>query len=186
MSRTRVRLAVSPLVPPSLLSRALLALILLACAPAVALAQGIAYVDMERVLQESAMGQAAQQRLEQRFGERQQPFAEEELAIRRMQAQLDRDKPLMSAAQVERTEREIKERIERLEQDFEGVQREVMQAQQEEGRRLIEPARQAVIAVAKEKKLTLVFEASQLNAIYIDEAAEITDAVIAAMNARNR
>jgi len=176
MSRTRVRRAVSGLARLSLL----------ALLPSIALAQGIGYVDMERVLQESAMGQAAQQRLEQRFSERQQPFAEEELAIRRMQAQLDRDKPLMSTAQVEKTEREIKDRIERLEQDFEAVQREVMQAQQEEGRKLIEPARQAVIAVAKQKKLALVFEAGQINAIYVDEAAEITDAVIAAMNARGR
>ena len=151
-----------------------------------ALAEGIGYVDMERVLQESALGRAAQARLEERFGARQQPFAEEETAIRRLQQTLERDRPLMSRAQIEKTEQEIAERIARFESDFAEVQQEVVEAQQEEGRKIIAPAREAVETVARQKQLTVVFEANQAGVMYLDTGADITSDVIAAIDAKAR
>jgi outer membrane protein len=149
---------------------------------AAAAAEGIGYVDMQRVLQESRLGQAAQARLEERFGERQQPFAEEEMAIRRLQQNLERDKPLMSRAQVEKKEKEIAERIEKFEKDAGALQQELIKAQQEEGTKIIEPAREAVVTVAEKRKLSAVFEASQANILYLAKDADITEAVIEAMN----
>lgn len=149
-----------------------------------AAAQGVGYVDMERVLQESALGKAAQTRLEERFGTRQQPFAEEEAAIRKLQATLERDRPLMSKAQVGKAEQEIKDRITKFEADFAEIQKEIVQAQQEEGRKLLPAAREAVQSVAKQKKLTVVFEANATGVMYLDEGGDITAAVISAINAK--
>lgn len=156
----------------------------LALLPLTAAAEGIAYVDMERVLQESAQGKAAQERLEKRFGAKQKPFAEEEAAIRQLQQTLARDKPLMSKSQVEKKEQEIKDRIAKFEKDFTEIQKEVMQAQQEEGQKILRPARDAVNRVAKDKKMTVVFEASQAGVMYFDKSADITEAVIKAMGAQ--
>ena len=147
-----------------------------------ACAEGIGYVDMQRVLQESQLGQQAQARLEERFGDRQQPLAEEEMAIRRLQQNLERDKPLMSRSQVEKKEKEIKERIAKFEEEATALQKEVIKAQQEEGVKILEPARKAVVAVAEKRKLTAVFEASQSNILYINQDADITEAVVQAMN----
>jgi outer membrane protein len=147
-----------------------------------AIAEGIGYVDMQQVLQESELGKAAQARLDERFGDRQQPFAEEEMAIRRLQQNLERDKPLMSRAQVEKKEQEIKERIEKFEKQATELQKELVQAQQEEGAKILPAAREAVDDVAEKRKLTIVFEASQGNILYLDEDADITSAVIAAMD----
>jgi outer membrane protein len=149
---------------------------------AAAVAEGIGYVDMQQVLQESRLGQAAQARLEERFGDRQQPFAEEEMAIRRLQQNLERDKPLMSRAQVEKKEKEIAERIEKFEKDAGALQQELIKAQQEEGAKIIEPAREAVVKVAEKRKLSAVFEASQANILYLAKDADITGAVIEAMD----
>lgn len=162
----------------------ILGLLAVLAAPGLAAAEGIGYVDMERVLQESALGKAAQARLEERFGARQQPFAEEAEAIRRLQQTLERDKPLMSKAQVGKSEAEIKTRIEKFEAQTADVQKEIMAAQQEEGRKLIPPAREAVQSVAKQKKLAVVFEANASGVMYLDEAADITDAVIGALDAK--
>lgn len=145
-------------------------------------AQSIGVVSMERVLQESAPGKAVQAELQQRFGDQQQAFAEREREIRQLQAALERDKPLMSKAQVEKQENEIKTRVEAFEKDFTAVQKEVMQAQQTEGQKLLEPARAAVTTVAKEKKLGAVFEASRSGLMFLDESADITDDVIKAMD----
>jgi outer membrane protein len=147
-------------------------------------AQTIGVVSMERVLQESDSGKAIQAELEARFGEKQQVFAEREREIRQLQAALERDKPLMSKAQVEKKEADIKSRIEAFEKDFNAVQKEVMEAQQQEGQKLIEPAREAVNEVAKKKKLGAVFEASRAGLLYLGESADITNEVIQALNAK--
>jgi outer membrane protein len=148
------------------------------------LAREIAYVDMQRVLEESKLGKQAQANLQEQFGDEQQAFAEEEAAIRQLQQTLERDKPLMSAAQIEKTEEEIKGRIQKFEQDFQAIQRQLAQAQQQEGQKIIQPAREAVISVANKQKLGVVFEASQAGIIYLDENGDITDAVIKALDAK--
>jgi len=162
---------------------------LLACglAGAVALdasAQSIGIVNMERVLQDSEAGKQVQAALEQRFGEQQREFAGRERDIRQLQASLERDKPLMSKAQVEKKEQDIKTRIEAFEKDFQAIQKEVLEAQQTEGQKLLEPAREAVEKVAKDKKLGAVFEANRAGLMYLDDSADITDSVIKALDAR--
>jgi len=161
---------------------------LLACVawslPGMAAASDIGYVDMERIIKESKLGRAAEARLKERFATKIQPFAEREAEIVRQQEQLKRDKPLMSAAEAKKRETHIQERIAAFEKDSAGIQQELMQAQQEEGRKIIAPARAAVVAVAKKQKLGAVFEANQAGLLYLDERLDITDAVIADLNAR--
>jgi len=145
-------------------------------------ASEIGYVDMQRVLEESQLGKQAQANLQERFGDEQQTFAEEEAAIRQLQQTLERDRPLMSAAQVEKTEQEIQDRIKKFEQDFAKIQRQLAQAQQQEGQKILPAARDAVISVAKQRKIDAVFEANQAGVVYLDEDGDITDAVIKAMD----
>jgi outer membrane protein len=156
---------------------------LLVCGAATA--SEIGYVDMQQVLERSALGKAAQAELEERFGEEQQAFAQEEAAIRQMQRDLERDRPLMSKAQVEKKEQEIQARIEQFEQDFSKIRQKLIQAQQKAGQEIMPPAREAVLAVAKERELDAVFEASEAGVLYLDEDGDITDAVIEALDRRS-
>ncbi len=144
----------------------------------------IGYVDMQRVLEESDLGKAAQANLQERFGDEQQAFAQEEAEIRQLQQALERDRPLMSESQVEKKEQEIQGRIKQFEEDFEKIQQQLMQAQQQEGQKILQPARDAVISVAKKRKLGAVFEANQSGVVYLDDDGDITKAVIDAMNAQ--
>jgi outer membrane protein len=147
------------------------------------LASEIGYVDMQRVLEDSDLGKAAQANLQERFGDEQQAFAQEEAEIRQLQQTLERDRPLMSTAQVEKTEQEIQTRIEQFEEEFAKIQQQLARAQQQEGQKILQPARDAVISVAKQRKLDAVFEANQSGVVYLDDGGDITDAVINAMNA---
>lgn len=151
-----------------------------------ALGTEIGYVDMQRVLEESNLGKAAQANLEERFGDEQQAFAQEEAEIVQLQQSLERDRPLMSKAQVEKKEAEIKGRIEKFEQEFAKIQRQLVQAQQQEGGKILEPARNAVIAVAKKRKLGAVFEANQSGVFYLDKTGDITSEVIETLNANSK
>jgi len=144
----------------------------------------IGYVDMQRVLEESDLGKAAQANLQERFGDEQQAFAQEEAEIRQLQQALERDRPLMSESQLEKKEQEIQGRIKQFEEDFAKIQQQLMQAQQQEGQKILQPARDAVISVAKKRKLGAVFEANQSGVVYLDDNGDITEAVIDAMNAQ--
>lgn len=144
----------------------------------------IGYVDMQRVLEESELGKAAQANLQERFGDEQQAFAQEEAGIRQLQQALERDRPLMSESQLEKKEQEIQGRIKQFEEDFAKIQQQLMQAQQQEGQKILQPARDAVISVAKKRKLGAVFEANQSGVVYLDDNGDITKAVIDAMNAQ--
>lgn len=158
----------------------------LLCFPLLGLASAqaaeVGYVNMQRVLKESQLGRAAEARLEERFGPKTEPFAEKEMAIRQLQQSLERDKPLMSEAQVTKKETELKERIQAFEQEFATVQRELMQAQQEEGVKILEPAQEALKAIAEKKNLQAVFESSQSGMLYLDPKTNITDEVIELMD----
>lgn len=153
--------------------------------PVIAAASDIGYVDMERVIKESKLGRAAEARLKERFADKIQPFAEREANILRQQEQFKRDRPLMSAAEAKKRESQIQEQIAAFEKDSAGIQQELAQAQQEEGRKILTPARAAVIAVAKKQKLGAVFEANQPGLLYLDERLDITDAVIADLDAQH-
>lgn len=159
---------------------------LLLCLPLLGVANAQAgdtgYVNMQRVLKESQLGRDAEARLQERFSPKTEPFAEEEMAIRQLQQALERDKPLMSEAQVEKKENEIRERIQAFEKEFTAVQRELMQAQQQEGAKILEPAEKALRAIAEKKKLSAVFESSQSGILYLDPKTDLTDEVIEHMD----
>lgn len=170
---------------PQRFARSLLVLLTAMLLSQVALAADsvIGYVDMQRVLEESELGKAAQSALEERFGDEQQTFAQEEAEIRQLQQSLERDRPLMSEAQVEKKEAEIQGRIKKFEEDFAKIQQQLMQAQQQEGSKILPSARDAVNSVAKARNLSAVFEANQTGLVYLDEDGDITEAVIKEMDA---
>jgi outer membrane protein len=151
-----------------------------------ALARDLGIVDMDRVLQESKLGQKAQADLESRFGDRRAPLQEEEVAIRQLQAALERDRPLMSRTQVEKKEKEIAERIAAFEKSFGELQKEVIAAQQKAGQDIIPPAREAINAVAKKQGLAAVFEANQMGALFVDDRLDITADVIKQLDAATK
>ncbi len=154
-----------------------------------AAAEGIGFVNMERVFAQSTEGRAVQQRLNEEFGDEQREFARREQEIRQMQARLERDKPLMSQAQLEKQEAEIETRIEAFETDFAAVQEQVSKIQQEAGQKLMEPAQAAIAAIAEARNISAVFEVGTFDPgragmLYFEQGAEVdlTQAVIDALN----
>lgn len=156
---------------------------------AAVVAAGVGFVNMEQVFAESPQGKVVQERLAAEFGDEQRDFAMREQEIRQMQARFERDKPLMSKAQVEKSEGDIKGRIKQLEQDFAAIQEQVSKIQQEEGEKLLEPAQKAIAAVAKAKQVPAVFEINAFDPnragmLYFEEGSQIdlTEDVIKALN----
>jgi outer membrane protein len=146
-------------------------------------AASLGYVDMQKVLEQSAQGKKVQEELRQEFEPKAQELGKTEAEIRQLQEALARDSALMSADQVKKKEAEIKQRIEAYQKTGGALQQEVAKVQQQKGREVMAPAQKAVDAVAKEKKLSMVVERSLTGILYLDPGLDITDDVIKHMNA---
>ena len=155
----------------------------LACASILeASAQTIGIVSMERVLQESDRGKAVQTTLEERFGEQQQAFAEREREIRQLQAALDRDKPLMSKAQVEKKDRISNPASKPSKKTSPRCRKRSWQHSNRKDRNCWSRLARRSIR-SQRKKDWGRFEASRSGLMYLGESADITDDVIKQMNA---
>lgn len=163
--------------------RLLLPLLALALPCAVAQAASLGYVDMQRVLEESALGKKVQAELRKDFEPRAQELGKTEAEIRKMQESLARESALMSTEQVKKRETEIKQRIESYQKAGGALQQELAKVQQEKGRTIMVPAQKAVESVSKQKKLSMVVERSMAGILYLDEALDITPDVIKLMDA---
>ncbi|MTW21510.1 OmpH family outer membrane protein [Allochromatium palmeri] len=171
------------------MSRPFLFVALLACLtlPVQASANSsVGFVDMQKVLEDSKLGQRLQQQLREDFEPRTRVFAEDEREIAQMQQALAKDKPLMSNDQVAKKEQQIKERIEAYQKKALPIQQELMKAQQEKGREILEPAREALNVIAKKKKLGMVFERSVSGLLYMDEGLDITADVVKQMDSKTK
>ncbi len=146
---------------------------------------GIGYVDMQKVLEESKLGKRVQDQLRKEFEPRAKDFADEEKQIRQAQQEFERDKPLMSKDQVGKKEKEIQARIDAYQKKAMPIQQELMKAQQQKGKEVIGPAREAINAVAKKNKLNMVVERNQGGLLYIDEGLDITADVIKQLDSKS-
>lgn len=165
----------------------LLLAFLLLLAPVWALASGaVGFVDMQKVLEDSKLGQRLQDQLRAEFEPRGQAMAEEEQAIRKLQQDLERDGPLMSAEQVKKTETEIESRITAYQEKGNALQQEILKVQQNKSREIIEPARKSIDAVAKKKKLGMVIEPGMSGLLYVDQTLDITADVIEHLDANTK
>ncbi|AGA90727.1 outer membrane protein [Thioflavicoccus mobilis 8321] len=143
----------------------------------------VGYVDMGKVLEQSRLGQNAQERLEKEFGPQRTEIAQEELAIRQLKEGLDRDKPLMSEQQITKRQQEIKDKLQALQKKAAVFQEKLMNEQQKITQEIIGPALKAVEKVASKRKVSAVFERTRAGLLYIEDGLNLTDAVLKQLDA---
>jgi outer membrane protein len=163
-----------------------LAFLAIALIAAPALAAGpatIGYVDVQQVFDKSTLGQQAQESIKAKFGDKQKAFAEEEQAIRQMQQTLARDQALMSQAELDKKKGEIQKRVQEFQKKAAEVQQQLAQEQGKLTGEIMDPTQKVIAALAKEKKLSAVFERRQSGLLYIDDSLDITADVIKRLNA---
>lgn len=161
-------------------------LLTLALPLAVAQATDVGSVDMQQVFQKSKLGAKVQEQMRKDFEPKAKPIAEEEQAIREAQKSLAKESALMSKDQVEKRQAEIKKRIVAFETVAAPVQQELLKAQKERTREVLEPAQKAVEAIAKQRKLGMIVERSQPEILYMDSTLDITAEVIKQMDANTK
>jgi outer membrane protein len=160
-----------------------LALVLAALPAAAVRAGDIGYVDMQKVVEQSAVGKKLQEELRKSFEPKAQALGKQEQEIRQLQETLKRDSALMSKEQLDKKQAELKSKIEAYQKEAGEAQQELLKAQQEKGPEVLVPARKAVDSIAKKRKLSMVVDRSQPGIVYLDDSLDLTDEVVKSMDA---
>jgi len=161
--------------------------LLIPCSPLFAAdAASIGYVDMQGVIERSKLGKQAHATLKEQFAEPQDALAKEEQSIRQLQESTSRDAALMSTAELEKRKSELQERVVNLQRSAAAAQQELAREQGKLGAGIIKPAQDIIAKLAKEKKLSAVFERNQSGLLYIEDGLNLTDEVIKRMDAKTK
>jgi len=157
------------------------AVILLAAAPAVGLAQTkIGFVNTERILRDSAAAARATKRLETEFAKKQQDIKQLADQLKRLQSDLERDAVTMSESQRREKERQYNEMSRELQRRDRDFRDEVNQRRNEEMAQLLDQANRVIRQIAESENYDAILQ----DGVYVNPRVDITDKVIKALDSK--
>lgn len=142
----------------------------------------IGFVNTERILRESAVAKASQQKLEQEFAKREKGIQDSAAKLKEATTRLERDAAVMPESERMKRQREAAE----LERDLQRRQREfredLNQRRNEELAGVIERANRAIRQIAEAEKFDIIFQ----EAVYAAPRIDITEKVLRSLNSASR
>lgn len=142
----------------------------------------IGYVDMRKVLAESKGGQRVKAELEKTVKQRQEALAKEESQLKALEQAFEKDKPLLSESQRQEKQKEFQQRLQAYQRSAGEAQREISQKEADYTKKAVPEIRAIIRDVAREEKLTLVFEKHEIPALYAVDGPDLTEKVLARYN----
>ncbi|MCI0369933.1 MAG: OmpH family outer membrane protein [candidate division NC10 bacterium] len=143
----------------------------------------LGFVDVQKVLNESAKGKEAKAKLEKERDAKQQDIRAKEEDIKKLEADLQKQGAVLSEAARKERQETINRKIRDLRRLFEDFNRDLQKRETELLNEILREIRRLVVAYGKEQKYTLILEA-QSGIIYASQGADLTDEVLAAYNQR--
>jgi outer membrane protein len=138
----------------------------------------VGYVNIDRILRDSAPALRAQKKIEAEFSKRDQEMQKVAEQIKRLQEQLEKNAVTMSETDRRNKEREFND----LNKDFQKKQRDfrddLNNRRQEELSIVLERANRAVRVVAEQEKYDIIFQ----EAVWSSPRIDLTDKVIKALD----
>jgi outer membrane protein len=138
----------------------------------------IAFVSLDRILNESKIAKEAQSKMQTEFGVREKEVRDGIAKIKTEAAQLDKDAAILPEGDRIRKQRELADH----DRELQRKQRELIEDSQrrgaEERAKIFEKANQVLKTIVEQKKLDLVVQ----DAAYVNPRIDITNDVLAALN----
>jgi outer membrane protein len=155
--------------------------VLAVVAPATAMAQEfrIGFVNTERIFREANAAKAAQAKLETEFAKREAEIVASGNTLKTAAERYERERPTLSESQRQTRERGLAEQERDVQRKRREFQEDLNARKNEELQAVLERANRMVRQVAEAEKYDLVLQ----EAVYIAPKHDITEKVIAALNA---
>ncbi len=144
----------------------------------------VGFVDIQAVISQSKEGQAARNKVAAEAAERQKDISAKEAEIKQMDAELQKQSPVLSDASKKDREEEIRRRLRDLKRLTEDFNRDLAKREAEFINELLRDVTIVIRDYGKEKGFTLIVERGQGGVIYGSDPADLTKEVLERYNAR--
>lgn len=144
----------------------------------------VAVIDVQRVVEESAAGREAMNRLRKLQDEKVaqgRKLADELASLRR---QLETQRVTLTEAKISELQKQIEDKQVELQRFQDDAQAELEEAKNKELSALEKQIMPIINELGREKKLALIFNKFQSGLVYADDAIDITDEVLRRFNTK--
>jgi outer membrane protein len=143
----------------------------------------LAYVDLQRALEETEDGKAAKARLKKEFDKKQKELDEKQEELKKMKDDLDKKLPLMKPEAQQAEQKKFQDRFVELQQTYARLQQDLAKKEQEATGGIFSKLQKVVAQIADREKISLVLEKNSA-VVWGLPSLDITNEVIRAYNAQ--
>lgn len=148
--------------------------------PAFAAEMRVAFIDIQRALNESEAGQKAKKRFKERLDRLQKDLERQKDEVDALKDQLAKKGLVMKDEERRNLEQEYQRKLREFERAYEDSQGELQQQDAELTRGLIQEMQGVIQELGRKEGYTLIFEQSGSGLLYGDSSLDITDEIIKA------
>lgn len=141
-----------------------------------------AFVDQQRAILGSTEGRAAEKAFNELATQKQAEIAPREEELRRLSSELEAQRYVLTPQAIEERRLELVKKSRDLERTKQEVTEQLQLEQRKTMAPLIKKLNEAVSAIGKEKKLSLILDRSSPGVLYLEDALDITELVIKRLN----
>jgi outer membrane protein len=164
-------------------SRVLLAVLLVLMSLATVQADTrIAAVNVSRLMENAPQAKTASDRIKAQFADREKKLVEEQAAIRKLEEQYRRDKDVVSAAERQKLENTLREKVREFKRKSDAFAADFSEARNQALNSLQSDIFKAIVEIAEKENYDLVVSESVL---YASKKIDITDKVITRLQAHS-
>src|SRR3990172_2769833 len=144
----------------------------------------LGFVDIQAVISQSKEGQGARNKVAAEANEKQKEITLKEAEIKQMDADLQKQGPVLSEAAKKDREEDIRRRLRDLKRLTEDFNRDLAKRENELLNDLLRDVTAVIREYGKEKGLTLIVERGQGGVIYGSDPADLTKEILERYNNR--
>ena len=145
-------------------------------------AQKVGVIEVQRIVQDSAVGKESLARIQKVSAAKQEDLTKRQTELRDLEKRIQEQGKSLSEDAMEKLQKDYQQKALDLKRFQDDAQRELEELQRRELTELEKKVLPVIEAVSKELGYTLVFNKFQSGLLYADEAVDITAAVIQKFN----
>lgn len=143
----------------------------------------IGYIDLQRAIQSTESGKDAKKSLEKIFEKRKKEVTKVEEDLKKMGEDIEKKKSILEPSVLDERRAEMQNEMLKYQELVKKSQQEMATRERELTQPILQKMEQALDEVAKEEKLTMVFERGQNGVVWAQKELDLTDKVVAKFNA---
>jgi outer membrane protein len=144
----------------------------------------LAFVDLQRALEETNEGKAAKARLKSDFDKKQKELDEKQEELKKMKDDFDKKSALMKEDAKQKMQQDMQQRLMQLQETYARLQGDLQKKEAEATRGILAKLSNVVQKIAERENFVMVLERSS-SVVYGKPALDITNEVIRTYNSQS-